>query len=331
MAISGSSSSCATRGETTRMRRNCRMAPSVFVSYSHDSEVHKAWVLQLTTRLRHNGVDTILDRWNLDLGQDVAAFIERGLSESSRVLCICTENYVRKANLKKGGVGYEKRIMTAEITADLDAHWVIPVIRDNSGNELVPTFLGGCLYVDFRDDLSYEEKYEELLRSLLDEPILPVPPIGDNPFETIKQFSSHKFIPGSEKYVSPSPKGRVTFDYSNNNGRYSIGSGEHMFEIDLNKSSDRNIQLLNDPSSIRTVAIAKDCSDIEDIVDARKYEGSSQIRRPRIEQVAVLQNENGFWAAVKILGIKDDTRSDEHDEVTFDYAIQTNGSPSFVR
>ena len=59
------------------------MVPSVFVSYSHDSESHLAWVLQLSTRLRHNGVDAILDRWNLDLGRDVAAFIEKGLSKSS--------------------------------------------------------------------------------------------------------------------------------------------------------------------------------------------------------------------------------------------------------
>lgn len=307
------------------------MAPSVFVSYSHDSEDHKAWVLQLATRLRHNGVDTILDLWDLDLGQDVAAFMERGLSKSNRVLCICSENYVRKANVREGGVGYEKRIMTAEIMADLDKDWVIPVIRDNTGNDLVPIFLGGCLYVDFRDDRKYEEKYEELLRSLLDEPVLPVPPIGDNPFETIRNFSCEKFIPSSEKFVSPSPKGRVTFDYSNNNGRYCIGSGEHLFEVDLNKSSDRNIQLLNDPGSIRTVAIAKDCREIADIADARKFDGSSRIRRPNIGQVAVLQNVNGYWAAIKVLGIKDDTRSDDHDEVTFDYVIQTNGSPSFVR
>ena len=37
--------------------------PIVFVSYSHDGEEHSAWVLQLATRLRRNGVDVILDRW----------------------------------------------------------------------------------------------------------------------------------------------------------------------------------------------------------------------------------------------------------------------------
>ena len=44
----------------------------------------------------------------------------------------------------------------------------------------------------------------------------------------------------------------------------------------------------------------------------------------------MLQNENGYWAAIKILGIRDDTRRADRDEVTFDYVIQTIGSPSFV-
>ena len=306
------------------------MIPTVFVSYSHDHEDHIAWVLQLATRLRHNGVNAILDRWNLDLGRAVAAFIERGLSESNRVVCICSENYVSSANEKRGGVGYEKIIISAEIMSDANTDWVIPVIRNNASPELVPTFLGGCLYVDFRDDATYEEKYEQLLRSLLNEPILPVPPMGRNPFETIRDFANQKFLPNSEKYVSPSPRGRVTFDYSNNNGRYFLGSSECMFETDWNKSSDWNIQLLNDPSSIRTVAIAKDASKIADIADARRYDGSSRIRRPNVGEIAVLQNANGYWAAIKVLRIRDDTRSDDRDEVTFEYVIQTNGSPSFV-
>ena len=38
---------------------------------------------------------------------------------------------------------------------------------------------------------------------------------------------------------------------------------------------------------------------------------------------------NGFFAAIKIIGIKDDTRGASNDEVTFEYLIQTNGSPKF--
>jgi len=36
--------------------------PRIFISYSHDSEKHKAWVLNLSTRLRKNGVDVVLDQ-----------------------------------------------------------------------------------------------------------------------------------------------------------------------------------------------------------------------------------------------------------------------------
>ena len=50
------------------------MTSTVFVSYSHDDKNHSNWVLQLTTRLRSNGVDVILDKWTLRLGQDVGAF-----------------------------------------------------------------------------------------------------------------------------------------------------------------------------------------------------------------------------------------------------------------
>ena len=174
------------------------MTPTVFVSYSHAGEDHSNWVLQLATRLRSNGVDIILDKWNLDLGHDVGSFIEKGLSESHRILCICSTNYVNKANNGKGGVGYEKKIMTAEIMADLNSNWVIPIIRNNQRSATVPTFLAGSLYVDFEDDRLYESQYEQLLRSLLSEPVSPIPPLGKNPFETVKQYANQKFGSSAE-------------------------------------------------------------------------------------------------------------------------------------
>lgn len=119
------------------------MTPTVFVSYSHDSELHKDWVLQLATRLRSNGVDILLDRWNLKLGQDLPSFMERGLSSPNRVICICSETYVEKANNGKGGVGYEKQIITAELLADLNTSWIVPVVVNNSQTKKNTNILGG--------------------------------------------------------------------------------------------------------------------------------------------------------------------------------------------
>jgi hypothetical protein len=73
-------------------------APKVFVSYSHDSSEHKRWVGEISAKLRHDGIDVTLDQWDLSLGDDITKFMEDGLSLSDRVILICTENYVRKAD-----------------------------------------------------------------------------------------------------------------------------------------------------------------------------------------------------------------------------------------
>lgn len=286
--------------------------------------------MQLATRLRSNGVDIILDRWNIKLGSDLGTFMERGLSKSTRIICICSTSYVKKANEGKGGAGYEKQIMTAEIINDQNTNWVIPLIKNNQGDKKTPTFLSGRMYLNFEDAILYESNYEELLRDILDEPILPIPQIGKNPFRTVKEFDKQKFFPTIEKYNSPAINGTITFDYSNNNGIYSIGQEELLFELDFEKSSNLNIQIYNEPRSIKTVAIVKDCEKIKSIKDARIYDGSSRVRIPNINQIVILQNINGFYAAIKILSIKDDSLGSENDEVKFEYHIQTNGSPDFT-
>ena len=43
----------------------------------------------------------------------------------------------------------------------------------------------------------------------------------------------------------------------------------------------------------------------------------------------MLRNTSGFYAAVHVLGIKDDSRHDDRDELRFRYAIQSDGSDSF--
>jgi hypothetical protein len=312
------------------MENKAEICPKVFFSYSYDSEEHKVWVLQLATRLRSNGVDVILDRWNTKLGSDLATFMENGLSGSHRVVCVCSDEYVRKANEKAGGVGYEKQIMTVQLIRNQNSDWVIPLIKNNTREEKMPLFLSGRVYIDFDDPCLYERRYEELLRDLLDEPVLPIPPIGKNPFQTIKSFTQRRFLPASEKYCSPAVKGIVTFDYSNNDGRYVIGQDALMFETCWSKASSTSIHLYSDPISVRTVALVKDIADIAEIKDARIYDTSSRVRTVRTNQIGVLQNMNGFYAAIKVLSIKNDSRGDDHDEIIFEYQIQTNGSPDFI-
>ncbi len=95
--------------------------PKVFISYSHDNDIHKQWVYNLACGLVENGIDTILDQWDVQLGSNLIRFMEHGLSNSDRVLVVCTDSYNKKSNDGFGGVGYEKIILTGELFIDQSA------------------------------------------------------------------------------------------------------------------------------------------------------------------------------------------------------------------
>jgi hypothetical protein len=157
--------------------------PKVFISYSHDSQQHKDWVRGLATALRTNGIDAVLDQWDLSPGQDMAAFMAVGIRTADRVLLICTDQYVSKAEAGTGGVGYERLIVTAEVVGSIDTIKFIPIVRNNANARKVPNFLGPRLYIDFSNDAQYPAKLEELTREIHQAPAFLRPPLGENPFK----------------------------------------------------------------------------------------------------------------------------------------------------
>ncbi len=158
--------------------------PKVFVSYSHDSQEHKKWVLDFATRLRNTGVDAILDQWDLKPGDDLPHFMERNLTVADRVLMVCTERYVKKANTGAGGVGYEKMIITADLLKTIDSNKVIPIVRQK-GTHTLPTFLRSKLFLDFSRDDQFEFSFDELIRTLHNAPLFVKPEVGNNPFTPV--------------------------------------------------------------------------------------------------------------------------------------------------
>ena len=169
--------------------------PKVFISYSHDSAEHRRWVSELGAKLRHNGIDAILDQWDLGPGDDVTQFMERGIIDSDRVLVICTDSYVSKANTGEGGVGYERMIVNAQLIQDLGTDKFIPVIRQASGQEKTPTFLGTRVYIDFRNDSQFESEFDKLIHELHRVPVAEKPPLGKSPFA---KLPSGQEAPSSE-------------------------------------------------------------------------------------------------------------------------------------
>jgi len=202
----------------------------VFISYAWDSEEHKEWVLKLATNLRHHGVDAILDQWNVRLGDDLPSFMERGVTESHLVICVCSDKYIEKADSGLAGAGYEKRILTSEMLNDGDKRFVIPIIKDCSHVRKVPLFLSGLKYVDF-DNGGYFDCYQELLERIYDEDKKKKPSLGKNPFVSTatSDLITTKQNIGKIEFQNSKMAGKVCFDYKRNSGSYVIGEGDYEF------------------------------------------------------------------------------------------------------
>lgn len=306
------------------------LAPRVFISYSHDSQEHKDWVLTLATRLLANGVDVVLDQWDLALGSDLPQFMEAGLTSVQRVLAICSDPYVTKANKGVGGVGYEKMILTASLMRSISDDKVIPVIRNNL-TDATPTFLASKLYIDFRDDSKYESKYAELIRDIHGQKIKPRPPLGSNPFNESYVETTPKIAFSSERYASPALSGSVKFDYSNNDGRYVVGSGDMAFETAWSRASNQSIHAVSDRPSVRTIALAAGVKEISEIQDAGIYDTSSRVRSPHLGEIVVWRNTAGYYLATRIDALKSRGHGDAVDEVSFSYDIAPSKLASFKR
>ncbi|NBR86217.1 MAG: TIR domain-containing protein [Proteobacteria bacterium] len=161
---------------------NDKNPPKVFISYSHDTPEHKKWVGEFASKLVAHGVDVILDQWDLGLGDDVPKFMEKSVGEADRVLMICTETYVRKADDGKGGVGYEAMIVTGELVKNLGTAKFIPVVRQENGEANLPKCVSTRFWVNLSDGQNEEEQFDHLARDLQNAPKLKKPTIGPNPF-----------------------------------------------------------------------------------------------------------------------------------------------------
>lgn len=275
-------------------------------------------------------MDVVLDQWDLTLGSDLPRFMEQGLSSAQRVLAVCTETYVQKANGSRGGVGYEKMILTAQLMQDVTSDRIIPVVRANTLTPPVPIFLSSRVYIDFRDDLAFEAKYAELIRDIHGQEVKPRPPLGKNPFKAKESALAPIVSFGAERYTSPALNGIVTFDYSNNNGRFIFGAGDMAFETAWARAGSKSIHAYTDPPSIRSVAIAVGSKEISEIQDATQYDPSSRVRTPFVGEILVWQNTAGYFLATKVLAVHMRGSGNALDEVRLEYKIARTKSSSFV-
>lgn len=151
-------------------------APMVFISYAYVNPEHCQWVKMLCGKLRSGGVNAIIDEY-VPSGYELAQFMEKGLRWPGikHIICVCSDLYTQKATDGKGGVGYEKMLVTRDLVKQIDTNKLVPILRDNPKSE-TPDFLGTRRYLDFRNDSQFEEMFAALCNDILG--VYNMPPIG---------------------------------------------------------------------------------------------------------------------------------------------------------
>ena len=297
-----------------------KISPKLFVSYSHDDEEHKKWVLKLATDLReHMGVDVILDQWDLRIGCDLSLFMEQGLSSASLVLCVCSEEYVRKANAGVRGVGYERMIIVQSMLNDTNTDFIIPIVRNNRSDAKTPRFLGTKKYIDFMNDSQYLDKLSDLVARIYDEDISRKPPIGISPYsdEIAKQVDFKTQLEKTQ-YHSPAMNGSASFNYTNNCGQFTIGTGEYEFITRWSTCGHDSIHAYRD--SVKEIGYKLGYKSFPPLAEITTFDFTSRVRTVYVEEVVLWMNKYGHFAATKITSI---VRAQQNIEgsLSFDYKI----------
>lgn len=155
--------------------------PIVFISYSWDSEPHKKWVKNLADKLIQNGVNVILDQYELFTGMHKSNFMEHSIKKAKKVILVLTPNYAKKAEKLKGGVGHEYSIINSEISDNITQNKkYIPILRSGNEKKSCPEFLRQLIHSDMRKRNSLTNEFDKLLDDIFENRPTK-PPFGDIP------------------------------------------------------------------------------------------------------------------------------------------------------
>lgn len=168
--------------------------PKAFISYSWTSPGHQAGVLEWAQRLTADGVEVLLDLYDLKEGQDKFAYMERMVADPTvtHVLVFSDKTYAAKADAKKAGVGTESQIMSKKIYESVEQTKFIPIAceLDEKGDPCLPVFMSSRIWIDFSTPEAVNDNWEQLIRLLFDKPLHVKPKLGKPPVYILESAAS---------------------------------------------------------------------------------------------------------------------------------------------
>lgn len=158
--------------------------PKVFISYSHDSDTHRERILELSDRLRDDGIDCWIDQYEPTPPEGWPRKMDKGIREADFVLMVCTETYLKRLQLEeeegKGlGVAWEGSLIYNTLYRDRTLNnKFIPVLFTSEDKLYIPTIIFGNSHYD----LSMPRGHDHLYRHLRGELGETMPTLGKKRF-----------------------------------------------------------------------------------------------------------------------------------------------------
>jgi TIR domain len=148
------------------------------VFISHASEDKERFVLAFGKRLRGNGVDAWLDKWEMLPGDSlVDRIFEEGLKDADTVIAVVSHTSVSKP--------WVREELNTSIVARINKKIrLIPVVIDDCE---LPNALSSIVYERIRDLNAYDESYHRILGSILGQSMKPT--LGKPPSYTHAEFA----------------------------------------------------------------------------------------------------------------------------------------------
>lgn len=158
--------------------------PKVFISYSWSGKVYEQKVLDFACRLKTDGIEVILDKWNMKPGNDTIDFMEKCVKDPdvNFVLMLLDKAYTEKADKRQGGVGIETQIISEKVYKSAAQEKFVPIVfdRDEDGKIYKPIYLTSRLHFDMTSD-NREDEYIKLVKHLFGREIYYEPELGNMP------------------------------------------------------------------------------------------------------------------------------------------------------
>jgi hypothetical protein len=140
--------------------------PRVFLSYNQATQAE--FVTALYAFLKGQGIDAVVDRWQLPFSTDLKRWMLKQVARAERVIIVTDEEYARKADALEGGVGDETTIIRADLRSAPDGKYVV-VVRAPALTPGMPHYLKGRYVLHCASMAEAPSICQKVLRGLYDD------------------------------------------------------------------------------------------------------------------------------------------------------------------